>query len=340
MQVQMKDFRFIVSVFGEKHIGMLLTNLYSISENANGCKVAVFWQGISDKIKNEFRQAFSGVEFYDTNFDLSSGQAKRISSKTLFWNLAAKKFKDQNLCFVDVDTLVIKDIRQFFEPGFDVAFTYKDEACPLNTGVLLCKGKLFPIFFKNWLTRTLEIINDPALLSRSVSAKFPFGGADQMSFYQIINYTRTIDKYEINLEDKKIIFHGIACGLLNETRSTNITEDTHIIHYKGGWQPILLQGKGFTINRPKNKSWEMYVLYLKTHKAALEHFNKSLNTNHGLGSFGIQIPIYLNRNDFTENSLLYGVFYIFSALDKLFSNGLLLSKYIIDRVKLDLAKKQ
>ncbi|MFH0969758.1 MAG: hypothetical protein V1804_04575 [Patescibacteria group bacterium] len=326
----MQDYRFIIIIFGEKHIGMLLTNLYSLARNVPGSRVSVFWQDISSGIKNDFREAFPGIDFIDTNFDFSSDEIKRISSKTFMWNHAAKKFKNSNLCFIDVDMLVIKDISKFFDYAFDILFTYKNDRFPLNTGILFCRGNNFEIFFEKWLKETLLILNNNQLLSRAISVKYPFGGADQMSFYRILNYSKGVDKYELNLDNKKIIFKGVPCDILNETTSTKIKDTTHIIHYKGGWQPILLMGKGFTKNRPKKESWEMYLLYLKTHKMALECFNKSLNKNYKLGSFGIKIPFYLSKIDFKENEPKYAIFYFFSCLGKVLDNMILLwKKYVL-----------
>lgn len=310
---------------------MLLTNLYSLVKNFPKSQVSVFWQDISPEIKNDFRKAFAKVEFIDTNFDFSSDEIKRISSKTLMWNHAAKKFKNTSLCFIDVDILIIKDIEKFFDDYFDILFTYKDDRFPLNTGVLFCKGNVFEIFFEKWLKETELILNNSQLLSQAISTKYPFGGVDQMSFYKILDYSEKNNDYEITINNKKIIFKGVPCDILNETTSTNIKNTAHIIHYKGGWQPILLEGKGFTKHRSKKKSWEMYLLYLKTHKLALEYFNKSLDKDYKLGSFGIKFPFYLSKINFKENKLKYAIFYFISCLEKMKSNTILFGKYVMNK---------
>lgn len=327
----MHNFRFIISIFGEKHIGMLLSNLYSLLKNVPESQVSVFWQDISPKLKNDFKKAFTEIDFIDTAFDFSSDEIKRISSKTLMWHHAAEKFKNNSLCFIDVDVLVIKDVSKFFDNNFDILFTYKEDRFPLNTGVLFCKGNVFEIFFKKWLEETLLILNNNFLISLAMSTKHPFGGADQMSFYKILNYSKKNDQYKIAIDNQKITFKGIPCDILNETTSTKIKKTAHIIHYKGGWQPILLEGKGFTRYRSKKKSWEMYLLYLKTHKKALEYFNKALNKNYKLGSFGIKIPFYLNKVNFKESKSKYAVFYFISCLEKIKSNIILLKKHIINK---------
>lgn len=301
----MNNYRFIIVIFGEKHIGMLLTNLYSIIKNAPNASVSVFWQDVNNEYKNDFKKSFPKVNFNETNFNIASNKITRISSKVLLWNYAAKKFNNEKLCFIDVDTLVLKDIGHFFNNDFDVLFTYKEDFFSLNTGVLLCKGEFYSIFFEEWLRSTLEILNDSKSLTQATSTKYPYGGADQMSFYKMIDYKRGVDTYEVLINEQRIKFKGIPCKILNETNSTAITDYLYIIHYKGGWQIILLEGGGFTKNRSKKDSWEMYMYYLNTYKDALIYLNKNLDKNYIPGSFLIEIPFYINKINFKENRIKY-----------------------------------
>ena len=106
--------KFIVSIFGSKHVGMLIANVYSILKSNPGCAITVFWQDIEERLIRNIIKGFKEVTFIETNFSLRSDPIKRISSKTLFWNYAAKTYPNDQLCMLDVDTLVIKDICHFF----------------------------------------------------------------------------------------------------------------------------------------------------------------------------------------------------------------------------------
>ncbi len=314
----MKTYRFIIALFGNKHVGMLLTNLYSIKENAPRASVTVLWQDVDPKTKEDLQKVFPEVDFQEINFDISSDKIKRISSKMLFWNYAVSKFKGEQLCLVDVDTLILKDIGDFFEEDFDILFTdKKEEIFPLNTGVMLCKGEKSHIFFEKWMQTTIEILSDETLIHQAMSTQYPFGGGDQMSFYNLVEYTKEKSTFEVTIGDQPIRLVSKPCALLNETRSTIISPMTHIVHYKGGWQMVMLEGEDFTRNRSKKDSWEMYLLYLNTHKQALNYLNTHAKTHYEFGSFGIQIPCYLDKIHLKENKVRYFFFHMYSLIKRI-----------------------
>jgi len=299
---------FIITIFGDKHVGMLITNIYSILNSNPGNDITVIWQDIEERFIKNIIKGFKAVTFIETNFDLTSDPIKRISSKTLLWDYAAKTYPNDKLCMLDVDTLVIKDISHFFEQKFDIVFTYKHEQFPLNTGVVLCKGDKYPLFFDKWNKETIKIINDVELFKKANSP--PYGSSDQMSFSELLDYRSGKENYIVTIHKNKLYLKGIPCKFLNETNSISITKSTHIIHYKGGWQPILLEGQNFTEYRTKDDSWEMYILFLETYKKAFRYLCANTNNNGQTGEYKIVIPFYLNSVTFKENKVLY-VLYLF-----------------------------
>ena len=305
--------RFILTIFGNKHIGMLITNIYSILQSNPKSHISIFWQDIDEPLIEAVMKTFSTATYHKTYFDFDSDPIKRISSKTYLWNFAAQNYPHRYLCFLDVDTLVIKNIQHFFDQDFDIAYTYKRDQFPLNTGVMLCKGEKYPIFFKLWEKMTIKIINNSELFGKANSPQHPYGGSDQMSLFEMLQYKSGQRNYNLMIDDQNIIFKGIPCEVLNETSSREITETTHIIHYKGGWQPILLEGRNFTKRRSKRLSWEMYIKYLKTFKKSLEYLQKSTNTRCRLKNLNIIIPFYINTFTLKENKYLY---FIYSYYDR------------------------
>ncbi len=290
-----------------------------MQKNVPHARASVFWQEIDEDKKADFKRAFPGVDFYDTQFDISSTKIKRISSKTLLWSYAATVLEDENICFLDVDMLVLQDIGGFFDQDFDILFTdKKDEFFPLNTGVMLTRGDARKVFFKQWLEKTIEILENKKLLQKATSLEYPFGGADQMAFYNLISYEKTKAHFETVLDGRTVRVKAVACSVLNETRSTMITNDTHIVHYKGGWQMILLEGKGFTKHRTKKNSWQMYMLYLKLYLEALSFLNEKTGKGYVPRSLGIRIPFYLNPKTLKENKLLYAFFAAIKFVESFF----------------------
>ncbi|MBL7131191.1 MAG: hypothetical protein ISS45_07305 [Candidatus Omnitrophica bacterium] len=295
---------------------MLLANIYSIIQSNPDSRITVFWQDIEERFIRNIIKAFKHVTFIETNFDLTTDPIKKISSKTLFWNYAAQIYPHNNICFLDVDTLVIKNIGHFFEKDFDIVFTYKDDQFPLNTGVMLCKSDKYPLFFQRWEEDTFKIITSPDLNKKANSPEYPYGGADQMSFYEMLRYNSNQTEYFISTNGQKLLLKGLPCEILNETGSKPITKSTHIIHYKGGWQPILIDGKNFSKIRNKNESWEMYILYLKTFLESLNLLNNKSNKYFEPKDLNITIPFYINRDTLKERKWAYLLYSYYDRLKR------------------------
>jgi hypothetical protein len=306
--------RFIITIFGEKHIGMLITNIYSILQSNPGSHITVFWQDIEEHIIKAIMKSFENVLFFETNFDFTTDPIKKISSKTHLWGYAVQQYPNDYLCILDVDTLVIKGIQHFFDQDFDIIYTYKQGQFPLNTGVMLCKGSNYPFFFKSWKEETFKIINNFKLYNKANSPQYPYGGADQMALFEMIQYKSDLQNYIITIKGKKLFIKGIPCKVLNQTNSHKITDTTHIIHYKGGWQLILLKGQNFTKHRSKNLSWEMYIKYIETFKKSLEYLINKTKIQYQPKDFNIIIPFYINTSTFRENKYLY---FIYSYYDRI-----------------------
>jgi hypothetical protein len=86
-----------------------------------------------------------------------------------------------------------------------------------------------------------------------------------------------------------------------------VTDDKHILHYKSGWQPILLQGRPFTRNRPREASWPMFTLYVRRFREALELLNTAAGTDLTARDFNIVVPFYLEPETGGFDSTRYAV---------------------------------
>lgn len=314
----MLKYRFIISIFGNHSFGMLAPLLYSIKETNPQASASIFWEEIDIEKISLIKKAFSEFEFIETDFKFSKDIIKRISSKTLAWEYASRIKPDETLIFVDADTLIIKNLSPIIEKCvFDIIFTKKNELYPINTGVMICKNdKKTRIFFELWRNKTMSILNDKTLFAQSGSRDFPYGGADQMALYKILDFDIKKENYSVKIGTEIINAKSMPCFVLNETNSTKIAGDTHIIHYKGGWQPILIDGFCFTENRTKKDSWEMYIHYLKTFLKTVDYINKKTISNFKSNFFGIKVPFYLNRKTWKENKILYFFYFVKSFILK------------------------
>jgi hypothetical protein len=164
---------------------------------------------------------------------------------------------------VDCDMLVRRDPFDLFREGDGILFTTRDGVWPINGGIIGIRDPHQPAvsqFFRRWAERIAEIARDPALVSVARSVKHPYGHVDQMAFAQTIGYERGKVEFYIP-ECFDLPARAVEGYILNETRSVPISPETRILHYKGGWHPILLDGHTFTRNRPMRAGWEMFTLY-------------------------------------------------------------------------------
>ncbi len=319
--------RFITTAYGNGYIGFLLTCIFSITKCNPKAAVSVFWSDIDQRYINLLAQIFPNVEFKKNEVDIPQDFIKRISSKTILWSKAIKLYPDEQICLLDSDTLVLKNIAHFFEKDFDIAFTVKEEKIPLNTGVMLVKNSARVIkFFQEWQTRTNSILNNQKEYAKANNTDdYPYGGTDQMSFYNLIQYTKEKSNFSTNINSESVQLVALPCAQLNETRSTAVTSEKHILHYKGGWRPILLEGTNFTLNRPKEKSLEMYKLFLKTFSDAIKTV-QTIDPQISVKDFNIRVPYYLNIETGQENKLKY---FIYKTMNTLFFNNIRrINKYI------------
>jgi len=302
--------KFIVASYGAKHVGMLLTHLHSISRSHPEARASIYWQDIPAPQIDALRATFPRYDFHRTAFDFSSDFLLRISSKVHSWCRAAEEHaKEPRPCLADVDTLVLRDLSTFFdEDAADVVFTHKPDRTALNTGVLLAHGRpAATAFFREWRDRTLHICRTPELYAQANDYSLGYGAADQMALWQMLGYERGRADYEITCGDERVHLRGKPCAVLNETNSLPVTAEKHILHYKAGWQLILLQGRPFTRNRPRETSWPMFALYLTRFREALDALNAAAGTRFTAQDFGIVIPFYYEEQTGGFDSTRYAV---------------------------------
>lgn len=300
--------KIITTVFGEKYLGMLLTLLYSINKTNPALECEVYYQDFPMKFISSLESTFPNVSFYKTNFNFSSDRLQRIASKTLMWEYAVhNQIENELIILVDVDTLVVQKLELDFQASDDILFTTKDEKYPVNTGVIAAKvsNKVKKIFTE-WRTQTQAISMDALLSKEANSNLHPYGAADQMSFFRLMSYNKEQKIYNLTRDEESIRFRSIPCAIFNETNSLPITRDVQIIHYKAGWQRVLIDGFVFNENnRPRRDSMEMYRLYLQYFKSALTDLNLITEEKYTSSDLHIYTPQWINCRNVLLQEFLY-----------------------------------
>lgn len=306
--------RFIVANYGTRHAGMLLAHLHSITRSNPFAAISVYWQDMPEDLCGEMRVVAPQAEFVRTDFDFAHDPLQRISSKVLCWGRAAEEHaSEKELVFCDSDTLVRRDLAPIFEGlAADVVLTSKPERVPLNSGVILARGgAVTAAFFRKWREETLAILRDPGLFAQANDQTQPYGGTDQMSLYRMLPFREGAVEYSVCCEGVDVRVRLEPCAKLNETNSRPLADEIHVIHYKAGWQRILLDGRPFSRFRPREASWEMFDYFLRTFTEALGRVNANAMHRWTAADFGICWPWYYHHGEF--NHAAYAIWRIKEA---------------------------
>jgi hypothetical protein len=282
---------------------MLLAHLRSVVTTHPTAGISVYWQDMPAEQVAALRAIAPAADLIETDYAFAKDPLQRISSKVLCWTRAAEEHEaESRLVFCDADTLVRKSLEGFFEGGdWDVTVTGKPERVPLNSGVILARGsKASSAFFRAWRDETTRILQTPELFQQANDPAQPFGGTDQMSLYRMLAYRADCADYSVSCGGEIARVQVKPCAVLNETNSRALTDDTRVVHYKGGWQRILLDGRPFSRFRPRVASWDMLGFFLETFSQALAIVNRSAARPFTPRDFGIRWPWYYQAGRFNR----------------------------------------
>jgi hypothetical protein len=267
--------RLISVIYGDKYLPMLWVHLQSTRLFSADIPVSIFFNDVSNHEIDLLKTSFPKVTLLKSTQSIEEqDMRKKIPLKLRLWSQACEKYPDNILYLIDCDTVLCSDLTGFIKEDYDILYTWKNEFFPLNTGFMIVKSNnKVREFMRLWLKMTEETIENPVEFEEGIKIN---GGISQHTFAKIIN-TQSYDGItERNINGKAIRFKGVECKYLNETNCVPITQDTHIIHYKGGWHPILLENKPFSKNRPEDTCKEMFEywgkIYRKVTKTSMQKF--------------------------------------------------------------------
>jgi alpha-N-acetylglucosamine transferase len=171
------------------------------------------------------------------------------SVKLNYWGDKIKN-ENGNICLIDGDTVVLKDVEHVFDKNFDIAFTQRSPGIhiPINGGVLFIKAtERVHDFFDKWVMTNNEMLTNP-ILHKAYYRKY--NGINQASFGYML------ERYK---SDLKII--SLPCAKYNACDVVDwkrIDSETHILHAKSQLRLACLQNivpKGY---ENAVKAWKQY----------------------------------------------------------------------------------
>ena len=292
---------FATTVFGNNYLTFLYALIGSLDKSIASFKLNVFYKDIQVSYIEEIND--SRINFIDLNsikFKNTKTIHHLISSKIYLWREALSYLPyGETVFFLDTDTIVNKNPAEKINFDFNILFTIKNEKRPINTGVIIVKNNDFvKDFFERWAKRTIEIIEDDNLLNIAISKNHPYGGADQMSFYELVNFNSYNNPFHLKSSHEKIF--TLECENFNQTNSVKLNKQTYIYHFKGGWHDVILNGKTFNFKRTLKDSREMLIMFNKH----LTDFSNNFNIYNDYSKLSLS---YFN---FESNSINYFKYYL------------------------------
>ncbi len=258
---------FIISIFGEKYLPFLPVNIFSINKSYNSeVSIIVLYNDISDKKIDEIKKTFPKFDFIKLNIDTVLSDSKsRLNTKLLFWNSILKDVSSKNIIFIDVDTLLLKNIDEIFYDDFDIAITYCDNEkpkFPINTGLLAVKKNSTSMYvFNEWINNLNQFIKYP---KKFTTLYKKYGSGDQLSLMQTIGEPSDFSSIKTyNVNDVRCKIKWIGTTEYNNSYSTSVNENIRMIHYKSKWHNILLDKVPLDSIETRKDFGEIYDLYMK-----------------------------------------------------------------------------
>ena len=258
--------RFLVCCYGEHYASFLAVCLRSLRLSHPIAHVCVI-HDFEAKLAEPLQARNPKVEFRCLAQDTAilTHPDERIAAKLDYWSWFLDEANDgEVVVFLDADTLVRADISEFLECDFDILITRKDEHPPINTGVVAVRvSDRTKALLRRWRDDTSSIVEDATARGRAIKIG---GGFDQYTLLQLMGIPEgeapPHGVFRVNTPVGQITFHGAKCDVLNQTNSVPLSHNAKILHYKGAWRWILLNGKRFTKRRTYEQSAEMYWLWL------------------------------------------------------------------------------
>jgi len=267
---------FITTAYGDKYAAFLAPLLHSIRRAYPDAPVRVLHADAPRREINVLAATDPLNTFERIESPITGGLHERIARKLHVWIAACARLADDHgpLCFIDADALVVSRFDDELAGEWDVIYTWKNELFPINTGVMLFRtAATARLVLKDMAARVERIVADKDSLARALGAS---GAADQQALREIIgfvNYNETIVR---EIAGTRIAFRGVPCARLNQTSCAAIAPTTHVVHYKTGWHPILLEGARFTTNRPEEACKEMFACWRREEAVAADSLARAV----------------------------------------------------------------
>jgi len=242
---------FSIPIYSDSFIHYLFALLQSI-EDVYGDEgtICVYYADLSPRYIDEIKSKMPRVRLRQSfGPPVGSNTAARIAHGLYLWQQQLDDAsRDAKIVLLDADMLFIRRFNWVWDWEFDLAYTVKEEGddnpqWPVNCGMMLVRNcSSARRFIDEWIRIMKSDVELPE-----------WGGIQQSAFGYILT---CLDGTAANCTIRKM-----RCQQMNDIRRfPTITEDTHILHYKGKWRDVLPDGT-WTSWIPEERGWHVYSIW-------------------------------------------------------------------------------
>ena len=236
---------FVYHCDGTSYIPFLTVSLASAFQHHPSSRAHVSLVNVADYEVEILKGQFPQASFHTSSHQGAETLELAIASKPTFWSQALQHVGGADLVVaLDADTIVTGHIPDCLPREFDIIFTHKDEAWPLNSGVLVARdATTLRSFTRLWEEKTGQIVSDPRRLELSRETA---GAADQLAMLEIISDRWAEDHSwkkgaTVSTQSGQLRLVGMPCEILNNTNSVGLElNETRIIHVKRWMQQMIM----------------------------------------------------------------------------------------------------
>jgi hypothetical protein len=234
----------VTTCFGPKYLAFLSVLLRSLRQTNPEKTVNVIYCNLPESKVRKLVEMNPYVKFIHINTDRwNSAKSHRLAQKMDLMTFAHDVANTNNILHLDCDMIVRDEIDLTDYEPFDFLFTIKNEEVLINTGFFAMKKTPGTRkFIEHWALLTREIAESKVRAAEAVRQN---GGPGQHALVQIIGApSPSVSSCELEFGNSHIKVGFASCSIYNETNLVCRSSPAKILHYKGTWHKVFLEGRG------------------------------------------------------------------------------------------------
>lgn len=251
----------VTRFFGSKLLPFLVVALNSLQAHEDDASITVLVSDLNQTVEDDLKTAFPRVTFTrvsDVSIGSKWGHPELASSKLqTVYPFVRDSVQEGDHCFLfDSDLMFIGPVTHLVDQSWDLLFTLRSGPWPLNAGFVgIRKSDVANAYLADVTAQNVKILKSR---SKSVKSNRLYGGPEQHAF------VKPLTKRNIRLESHDPSEHvraessdglrvlSVPCKKYNESDATLLGSDSRVIHFKSGWQNLILGEGEFTTKRPEH----------------------------------------------------------------------------------------